>query len=156
MFIVDDAKAADDWAGVEQHIKDIITGHGGAILASEKWDEARLAYPIKGKSRGVYVLVHFESGPDAVAPIVHDSGLSSAILRVLVLVGEDGIETVVYEEIPDERSGPPRDRHERPRPAAAETRPRPAAAAAPDDGPANKDDADSGEVKGEVEDEEKD
>jgi small subunit ribosomal protein S6 len=29
------------------------------ILSSRRWDERRLAYPIKGQNRGTYLLVYF-------------------------------------------------------------------------------------------------
>ena len=58
------------------------------ILLCGPWDERRLAYRIKGRKRGVYVLVFFEAPPEGIPSIEHDAKLSEDILRVMVLRAE--------------------------------------------------------------------
>lgn len=55
------------------------------VLMCKKWDERRLAYRIKGRKRGVYVLVYFKSPTESIAPLERDAQLSEHILRLLVL-----------------------------------------------------------------------
>ncbi len=47
-----------------------------------------MAYRIKGRKRGVYVLVFFEAPPEGIPSIERDAKLSEDILRVMVLRAE--------------------------------------------------------------------
>ena len=55
MFLVDSALAASDWQGVNDTISSILTKVGAEIVSINKWDDRRLAYDIRGKSRGAYI-----------------------------------------------------------------------------------------------------
>ena len=59
------------------------------ILICRKWEERRLAYRIKGRKRGVYVLVFFRASPEKITPLERDAKLSESILRLLVLRAEN-------------------------------------------------------------------
>ena len=60
------------------------------IVFCKRWDERRLAYRIKGRKRGVYVLAYFMAAPDRIAGLERDVSLSENILRTLI-VRADGI-----------------------------------------------------------------
>ena len=63
-----------------------IMGRAEAELGfCRRWDERRLAFKIKGRKRGVYVLTYFKSDPSKIAGIERDVRLSENLLRVLVL-----------------------------------------------------------------------
>jgi small subunit ribosomal protein S6 len=85
MFLMDNRQANRDWDGSLDAMKAIIAKHGGSIVRCEKWGERKLAYEIKGRRRGTYVLVYFEAEGEAVNGIYHDCELSELILRVFVL-----------------------------------------------------------------------
>jgi len=55
------------------------------ILFCRKWDERRLAYKIKGRKRGVYVLVYFQASAGKVGSIERDARITEEILRLLIL-----------------------------------------------------------------------
>jgi len=107
MFLVDSNRAGQDWAGITEHIHGIITRHGGEIVNSEKWDERKLTYSVKGHSRATYILVHFNGPPAALQPMFRDLQLSDNVLRVLVLRDEDGI-TSEIKGLSDEPTDPVR------------------------------------------------
>ncbi len=82
---------------------------GAQIIYCRKWDERRLAFRIKGRKRGIYVLVYFESPPDKIAPMERDAKLSEHILRLLILRADHVTrETMEKMSAPDaqERVGP--------------------------------------------------
>lgn len=93
MFVVDSAKAKEDYDKAEQGCLDCITRHGGEIVKSVKWDERRMCYEINKVRRGIYILVHFNAETSALARIERQCKLSEAVLRVMILVDEDGVET---------------------------------------------------------------
>lgn len=80
----------------------------GQVILSRKWDERRLAFRIKGRKRGIYVLTYFNAPADSIASLEHDAKLSEHILRMLVLRAE-GVTREAMEEAlgirSDEHSG---------------------------------------------------
>ena len=93
MFIVDSAKAKEDYAKMEGECLGCVTRHGGEIVKSVKWDDRKLAYEIKKIRRGTYILLHFNADPAAITRIERQCALNENVLRVLILVDEDGVET---------------------------------------------------------------
>jgi len=88
MFLVDSAKAAANWDAVITTIKNILEKARADIVSIRKWDERKLAYEIKGKSRGTYILCYFKSDGEKIRGIERDVQLSEQILRVLILSAE--------------------------------------------------------------------
>lgn len=93
MVIIDSNKAKEGYEACESAVLECITRHGGKIVKCIKWDERRMAYEIKKVKRGTYILIHFESETSAISKIERQFHLSEVVLRALILVDEDGIET---------------------------------------------------------------
>lgn len=83
MFLLDFA-GADPNAGSEP-VKAILARHNAEVLALKPWDDRKLAYEIRGKKRGLYVLAYFSLDPLLVREIEHDCKLDERFLRVLIL-----------------------------------------------------------------------
>ncbi len=92
MFIVDSAKAKEDYAKMEAECLGCLTRHGAEIVKAIKWDDRRLTYEINKIRRGTFILVHFNSDPANIGKMERQALLNENILRVLILVDEDGIE----------------------------------------------------------------
>ncbi len=123
MFVLDNDAVRAGWADAKGIATGILEKHGAKVHTARRWDERRLAYPIRGKQRGTYLLTFVEAGADAIGPISRDLELEERVLRYLILsaegvpAGEDdlskaeqGADFVVPE--------PPRD--DEPRPARVE------------------------------------
>jgi small subunit ribosomal protein S6 len=85
MFLMHNKEARKDAAYLEEHVKSLIEKSGGTVLQLRKWDERKLAYPIKGVTHGVYVLTVFSGTTDTVAQLRGEVRLSSLVLRHLTL-----------------------------------------------------------------------
>jgi small subunit ribosomal protein S6 len=85
MFLVDANRYASDSQGVTNRITNMLESHGAEIVASRPWDERRLAYPIKGHRKGVYLLTYFRLDGPELAEIDRECKLNEAILRQLIL-----------------------------------------------------------------------
>lgn len=72
----------------ETEIRRLMDRADAEILFCKKWDERRLAYRIKGRKRGVYMLVYFKAPTSNITPMERDAQLSEHILRLLVLRAE--------------------------------------------------------------------
>ena len=69
----------------EAEIRRIMGRAEAELVFCKRWDERRLAYKLKGRKRGVYVLTFFKSDPSKITGIERDARLSENVLRVLVL-----------------------------------------------------------------------
>ena len=96
-------------------VKGIIEG-GGTLLKVDPWGKKRLAYPIRKRSEGYYVLYIFECTPGFVAQLNQSLHVIEAILRYMVVQYEDDIDklkaeltaetTEVEKSTSDEKSAP--------------------------------------------------
>lgn len=84
MFLFDPTFGAT-FENCETEIRRLMSRAEAEILLCQRWDERRLAYKIKGRKRGVYVLVYFKAPADKITPLERDAQLSEQILRLLVL-----------------------------------------------------------------------
>ena len=107
MFLVDSALAASDWQGVINTIRSILDKAGVEIVSVDKWDERKLAYGIRGKSRGTYILAYFRAEGPQVGPIERAAQLSEDIMRVLILCVEGVDERYLTKGPQDRRSEEP-------------------------------------------------
>ena len=71
-------------------VKGIIEG-GATLLKVDPWGKKRLAYPIRKRSEGYYVLYIFECVPSFVAELNQSLHVIEAILRYMVVQYEDDI-----------------------------------------------------------------
>jgi len=85
MFLVDSADAGSDWDGVIAAIKKTLERAEVDIVSLTKWDDRRLAYEIKRKARGTYILCYFRSDGQKNQEIETAVQLSEKIIRVLIL-----------------------------------------------------------------------
>jgi len=88
MFLVDSAQTGADWDGVIAAIRAILEKAGAAIDSMRKWDDRKLAYEIKGKGRGTYILCYFRVDGSRIQEIEKSVRLSDTIMRVLILSAE--------------------------------------------------------------------
>ncbi len=88
MFMLDSALATE-WPTAEAEVKRILERAGATILGLKNWDERKLAHPVKGQKRGLYVLSYFDAPPEKIVGIERDVHLSDKALRVLVLRREN-------------------------------------------------------------------
>jgi small subunit ribosomal protein S6 len=100
MFLVDSADAASDWDGVNSAIKRILDKAEAEIVSIKKWDDRRLAYDIKGTSRGTYILCYFKAGGDKIQGVEKAVQLSEKIIRVLILSTEQMTKEDIEKDTP--------------------------------------------------------
>jgi len=137
MFLVDSAQAAADWDGIIAMIKNVLARADAELLSIRKWEERRLAYEIKGKARGTYILCYFRADGRRIQGIEQDVRLSEQLMRVLILSAEHMTAEDVEKDTPAMR--------------AESDRQRPARAAAPRTEPTQRAKAERAEPPGENE-----
>lgn len=81
-------------------VKGIIE-NSGTLLKVDPWGKKRLAYPIRKRSEGYYVLYIFESAPSFVAELNQSLRVIETILRYMVVQYEDDINKLKAELAPE-------------------------------------------------------
>lgn len=92
MFVVDSAACAKDFQAVRSQIHRLLERVGAEIQASDRWDERKLAYDIKGVKRGTYVLTYFLCAPERVTELDQALRISDVVLRHLIQQRDKPIE----------------------------------------------------------------
>lgn len=100
MFLIDSAEAASDWDGVITLIKSILEKADAEIISLRKWDECKLAYEVKKKSRGTYILCYFKAFGEKITGIERSVKLSERIMRVLIINAEHMSQEDVEKDTP--------------------------------------------------------
>jgi len=105
MFLFDPTFAGS-FENCENEIRRIMDRAEAQVVFLKKWEERRLAYKLKGRKRGVYVLTYFNAPPDKITGLERDARLSENILRVLV-VRADGMTPELMEKAAAPRAAEP-------------------------------------------------
>ena len=84
MFLFDNT-AVHEWSDMEAEVRRLFERIGAESLVCVKFDERKLAYDIKGRKRGTYVLTYFDVDPARIVDLERDAQLSELILRMMVL-----------------------------------------------------------------------
>jgi small subunit ribosomal protein S6 len=84
LFLLDPTKTATDMDGVKAQLHGTLEKHGAEILASRKWDDRKLTYPIGGHKKGLYHLTYFKADSKKMSELDHDFRLNEVILRHMI------------------------------------------------------------------------
>lgn len=84
MFLFDNS-TVHEWSEIEAEVRRLFDRIEAQPLVILKYDERKLAYEIKGRKRGTYVLSYFDANPLRIGDLERDVRLSDLILRALVL-----------------------------------------------------------------------
>lgn len=93
MFLLDNQVVREDWKKAKAIITDTLAKHGATVHTARRWDERKLAYPIRRKHRATYILTYYEIPGEGIAPMLRDFNLNENVLRYL---------NVSVDEIPEE------------------------------------------------------
>lgn len=85
VFIVNATLEDAQIEAIIDKMKDFLIKNSAEIRAIEKWGRRRLAYPIKKKNNGFYVLFEFFAAGDIVAKLERQYQLEEQIIRYLTI-----------------------------------------------------------------------
>jgi small subunit ribosomal protein S6 len=85
MFVLDDARCSENWEAVAREVRGLLEKNQAEIFTCERWDERRLAYPVDGHTRAVYLLARFTAPTEAIHQVERDCQLNDTVIRVLIV-----------------------------------------------------------------------
>ena len=83
LYILDAALSDEAKDAFAKKFEDIVSSNG-KVVSTDKWGVKKLAYPIKYKHDGYYVLMTFEADGSAVKELDRVAGLSAEVLRRVI------------------------------------------------------------------------
>lgn len=88
MYLLDNNAVRAGWNDAKSAATALIEKHGGKVLSARRWDERKLAYPIRQRRRGTYLLTYAELGSEGVSTLRRELDLTESVLRYLILSAE--------------------------------------------------------------------
>jgi small subunit ribosomal protein S6 len=88
VFIINPDLSTDQSKGVVTQVQDLVQKSGGRVDGVQEWGKRRLAYKIKKKQEGNYVILNFQLDPKSVKKMEQTLRLNDNLLRYL-LVNKD-------------------------------------------------------------------
>jgi small subunit ribosomal protein S6 len=85
IFIGDPELDEEALAAVVERVQGVITANGGEIIKIESMGRRRLAYQIKRRREGHYMLVHARLGNAAIAELERAMRLAEEVLRHMLV-----------------------------------------------------------------------
>jgi small subunit ribosomal protein S6 len=90
MFIVDPTLSDDEIGAIQQRLQDLAVGRGAEMKKIGPWERRRLAYEIKGRREGVYMLAVLRAEPSVVRELEQQLSVTESVLRhMAVRLDED-------------------------------------------------------------------
>ena len=85
MFIVDPTLSDEEIEGIQQRLTEVATARGAEVKKISPWQRRRLAYEIKGRRDGIYLLAHMRGDPPAIKEVERQLAVMETVLRRLVI-----------------------------------------------------------------------
>ena len=81
IFILDANLEEEPAQAALEKIKGIITQANGEILKVEDWGKRKLAYEVKKKDKGHYILIHFQGSPALLSELERNFRVMDAVIK---------------------------------------------------------------------------
>jgi small subunit ribosomal protein S6 len=75
----------DGIASVDEKLKRIVAGNGGAVLEYTPWGKKKLAYPVKRHTRGHYTLMEYAGDAKLVGELERNMRLDERVLKFITV-----------------------------------------------------------------------
>jgi small subunit ribosomal protein S6 len=85
--------------------KGIITQNSGEILKVEDWGKRKLAYEVKKKTKGHYILIHFTGSPALVSELERNFRVMDAVIKFQTVRLDENLALSSETSIPEEPMG---------------------------------------------------
>ncbi|HMK74810.1 MAG TPA: 30S ribosomal protein S6 [Thermodesulfobacteriota bacterium] len=81
IFILDPDLEEEQAQSLVEKVKGIITQANGEVLKVEDWGKRKLAYEVKKKAKGHYILVHFLGSPSLLSELERNFRVMDAVIK---------------------------------------------------------------------------
>jgi len=85
-FIADPDLSDETTSAVDKKVQSVVASNGGEVLTYTPWGKRKLAYPIRKRTRGLYILMEYAGGPDLVAELERNLRIDERILKFITIM----------------------------------------------------------------------
>ena len=89
VYIVDPGLGDEQIGAIKAKYSGIVETNGGTVGTIDVWERRRLAYEIKGRTEGIYVIMQFEAKPAVEAELRRIFQISEDQIRFLIVRRDD-------------------------------------------------------------------
>ena len=101
VYIVDPDLGSEQIEVITNRYKQLVESNGGAVSKIDVWERRKLAYPVQGRTEGIYVIMQFSSTANVEAELRRIFQISEDQIRSLIVKQED------VPPLPDAEAGAP-------------------------------------------------
>ena len=84
LYVLDPAMSDEAREAEIAKYENTVKAMNGTVVSIDKWGVKKLAYPIRYKNDGFFVLMAFESEGAVCAELTRLAGISSDVMRVMI------------------------------------------------------------------------
>jgi small subunit ribosomal protein S6 len=88
-FIADPDLPDESNSALDNKVQSIVATNGGEVLTYVPWGKRKLAYAIRKRTRGLYVLMEYAGGPQLVAELERNLRIDERILKFITVLLEE-------------------------------------------------------------------
>lgn len=96
-FIMDPDLPDEITAVVDEKVKTVVTSSGGSVLTYVPWGKKKLAYTVKKRTRGHYVLMEYAGDPKLVAELERNMRLDERVLKFITVLLDERFDPIKEE-----------------------------------------------------------
>ncbi len=85
-FIIDPDLPDETITVLDNKIQSIVTSNAGEVLTYVPWGKRKLAYAIRKRTRGLYVLMEYAGGPQLVSELERNLRIDERILKFITVM----------------------------------------------------------------------
>jgi len=102
IFILDPDLEEEQVQSAIEKVKGIITQTNGEIQKVEDWGKRKLAYEVKKKSKGHYILIHFLGTPALLSELERNFRVMDAVIKFQSVRLDERLASVSEGPLPEE------------------------------------------------------
>jgi small subunit ribosomal protein S6 len=85
VYILDPSLDEDQQNGFVERFRSLVETQGATVQHLERWERRRLAYEVKGRREGYYVVMNFRGEPAAEAELGRVLGITDSVIRHMIV-----------------------------------------------------------------------
>jgi len=85
VYILDPSLEEAQQTALVERFTALVEGQGGTIQHVDRWERRRLAYEVKGRREGYYVVMNFQGSAAAEAELMRVFGITDDVIRHMIV-----------------------------------------------------------------------
>jgi len=89
VYIVDPTLDNEQLQPIIEKYRQVVADNGGEVVSAAVWEKRRLAYEVKGRTEGIYIVMKFKGEPTTASELERLMKLAEDVMRHLIVRDEE-------------------------------------------------------------------